>query len=195
MLVRRPGAARGFFAMSFEIERKFLVVNDGWRASVIDSDVIRDGVVSEHNGAKVRVRLGRAGAWLTVKSDRSGPIRLEYEYEIPRSDAEEMLDRICDQHVFEKTRHKVEHAGNVWLIDIYDGRLSGIVLAEIELQSEDEYFESPDWIGQEVTYNTRFHKRTIGRLCREAGRPLSVVELLNDGSDLVDSCGAVSLAS
>jgi adenylate cyclase len=176
--------------MSFEIERKFLVVNDCWRASVIDSDVIRDGTVSEHNGAKVRVRLGRAGAWLTVKSDRSGPSRLEYEYEIPRSDAEEMLTRICDQNIFEKARHKVEHAGNIWLIDIYGGRLSGIVLAEIELQSEDEYFELPDWTGQEVTYNARFHKRTIARLCREAGRPLSVFELLNsrpEGGDLYDA--------
>jgi adenylate cyclase len=167
------------FAMSLEIERKFLVINDGWRASVIDSDVIRDGVVSEHNGAKVRVRLGRAGAWLTVKSDRSGPSRLEFEYKIPLPDAEQMLVRICDQNIFEKTRHKVEHAGNIWLIDIYDGRLSGIVLAEIELESEDQSFELPNWIGQEVTYNERFHKRTIGRLCHEAGRPLTVSELVN----------------
>lgn len=181
--------------MSFEIERKFLVVNDGWRASVVDSHVIRDGVVSERNGAKVRVRLEADGAWLTVKSDRSGPSRLEYEYKIPRSDAEEMLARICDQNIFEKIRHKVAHAGNTWLVDVYGGRLSGIVLAEIELQSEDEYFELPDWVGQEVTYNTRFHKRNIGRLCREAGRPLSVVELLNGCSDTVESCGAVSLAS
>jgi CYTH domain-containing protein len=179
--------------MAFEIERKFLVVNDSWRASVIDSDVIRDGVVSEHNGAKVRVRLGREGAWLTVKSDRSGPSRLEYEYEIPRADAKEMLTRICNQNIFEKTRHTVEHAGNIWLIDIYEGRLSGIVLAEIELQSENEYFNLPKWIGQEVTYNERFHKRIIGRLCREAGRPLSVTELLNESSDVDYSFCAVSL--
>ena len=85
--------------------------------------------------------------------------------------------------------------GNIWLIDVYNGRLSGIVLAEIELQSEDEYFELPNWIGQEVTYNTRFHKRVIGQLCRQAGRPLSVVELLNDRSDVFQLGGAVSLAS
>jgi CYTH domain-containing protein len=180
--------------MSLEIERKFLIVNDGWRASVIGSDVIRDGVVSEHNGAKVRVRLGRAGAWLTVKSERSGPSRLEYEYEIPQSDAEELLAHICEQNIFEKTRYQVEHTGNIWLVDIYGGRLSGIVLAEIELQSEDEYFELPNWIGQEVTYNARFHKRTIARLCREAGRTLSVIELLNERLDVVESC-TVSLAS
>lgn len=169
--------------MSFEIERKFLVLNDGWRTSLIDSDVIRDGLVGEQNGEKVRVRVARAGAWLTVKSDRSGPSRLEYEYAIPRSDAEEMLTRICDQNIFVKTRHKVGHAGSIWLVDVYDGRLTGIVLAEIELQSEDEYFELPDWVGQEVTNHPRFHKRHIGHLCRAAGRPLSVVELLNDAPE------------
>jgi CYTH domain-containing protein len=188
-------SGKGIFAMSFEIERKFLVVNDSWRAAVIDSDLIRDGLISESDSAKVRVRLGRKGAWLTVKSSRSGPSRLEFEYEIPRFDAEVMLQRLCDQAIFAKTRHKVEHAGNIWLVDVYSGQLSGIVLAEIELQSEDEFFELPDWIGQEVTCNPRFHKRIIGRLCREAGRPLSIADLLNDRSDVFDLGGAVSLAS
>jgi CYTH domain-containing protein len=167
--------------MSLEIERKFLVVNDRWRASIIDSDLIRDGLISERDGAKVRVRVGQSCACLTVKSCRSGPSRLEFEYEIPRSDAEEMLARICNQNIFVKTRHKVAHAGCTWLVDVYDAQLAGIVLAEIELEAENQYFELPDWIGQEATYNPRFHKRQIGHLCREAGRPLSVVELLHGG--------------
>lgn len=166
-------------AMSLEIERKFLVSNDNWRASVIDAESIRDGLISERDGTKVRVRLGRDGAWLAVKSDRSGPSRLEFEYEIPRFDAEEMLARICDHNIFVKDRHKVVHAGSIWVVDVYAAHLAGIVLAEIELQSEDQHFELPDWVGQEVTYNPRFHKRHIGHLCREAGRPLSIVELLN----------------
>ncbi|MCI4678848.1 adenylate cyclase [Rhodoblastus acidophilus] len=127
----------------------------------------------------MRVRIARGKAWLTVKSDRSGPSRLEFEYEIPPSDAEEMLKRICGKAIFVKTRHKVRHAGNIWLVDVYSGQLSGIVLAEFELQHIDQVFELPKWIGQEVTHNERFHKRAIGRLCREAGRPLSVAELLN----------------
>jgi CYTH domain-containing protein len=169
--------------MPLEIERKFLVRNDSWRASVIDCECIRDGLISERDGAKVRVRLGRNGAWLAVKSGRSGSSRLEYEYEIPRLDAEEMLARICLQNTFVKDRHKVEHAGSIWLVDVYAEHLAGIVLAEIELQSEDQRIDLPQWIGQEVTNHPRFHKRRIGHLCREAGRPLSVAELLNDAGE------------
>jgi len=85
--------------MSLEIERKFLVVNDNWRASIIDSELIGDGLISERDGAKVRVRVGQESAQLTVKNCRSGSSRLEFEYEIPRSDAEEMLARICAKHL------------------------------------------------------------------------------------------------
>jgi CYTH domain-containing protein len=90
-----------------------------------------------------------------------------------------MLRGVCSERVVEKTRYEVAHAGSSWVGDVYGDRLAGIVLAEIELQSEDQYFEEPDWIGQDVTCNPRFHKTTIARLCREAGSPLSVVELLN----------------
>ena len=93
------------------------------------------------------------------------------------------------------TRHTVRHAGNIWLVDVYGGQLSGIILAEIELQSEDQVFDLPEWVGEEVTHNERFHKRTIGRLCRAAGRPLTVVELLNDRQDGVESCDSLRQAS
>jgi hypothetical protein len=89
--------------MSFEIERKFLVVNDNWRASVVDCDLLRDGLISECNGAQVRVRLGRKGARLAVKSSRTGASRLEFEYGIARADAEEMLINVCGDRIVEKT--------------------------------------------------------------------------------------------
>jgi CYTH domain-containing protein len=181
MIQRRKGKG---FAMSVEIERKFLVTGDGWRACAFDSEMIHDGAISEGNGAKVRVRLAGGRAWLTIKSDRSGPSRLEFEYEIPPADAEEMLERLCAENVFVKTRFKIRHGGNIWLVDVYGAQLSGIVLAEIELQNENQSFELPEWAGQEVTYNSRFHKRMMGRLCHEAGRPLSVSELLQ--GDIVD---------
>lgn len=171
------------FAMPLEIERKFLVANDGWRASVIDCDVLRDGLISDSKGAHVRVRLGQKGAWLTVKSSRLGSSRLEFEYDIARSDAEEMLFTVCGGRIVEKTRYKVDHAGSIWVIDVYAGQLSGIVLAEIELQSETQPFELPDWVGLEVTDNPRFHKTHMASLCRAAGRPLSIVELLNGDSE------------
>ena len=91
--------------------------------------------------------------------------------------------RASAQNIFVTSRHKAAHAGCTWLVDVYDAQLAGIVLAEIGLQSEDQIFETPDWIGQEVTDNPRFHKTRIGHLCREAGRPLSILELLNGGAD------------
>jgi CYTH domain-containing protein len=172
-------SGKGIFAMSFEIERKFIVVNDKWRASVIDCARLRDGLISESNGSQVRVRIGRTGASLAVKSCRTGASRLEFEYDIARADAEEMLITVCGDRIVEKTRYSVGHAGCVWAVDIYGGLLAGIALAEIELESEDQSFERPHWVGLEVTDHPRFHKTTIARLCREAGRPLTIAELLN----------------
>jgi adenylate cyclase len=165
--------------MQIEIERKFLVANDGWRSSVTGIERLRDGLVGELNGAKVRVRIGQTNASLTVKSHRHGLSRYEYEYEIPMPDAEAMLTNVCAGRFIEKTRYTVDNAGCLWVVDVHEGRLAGIVLAEIELASEHQTFEIPEWAGREVTQNPRFHKRTIERLCHEEGRPLTISELLN----------------
>jgi len=165
--------------MPVEIERKFLVANDGWRSSVTRIEKLRDGLVGELHGAKVRVRIGQTSATLTVKSHRHGLSRSEYEYKIPMADAEAMLTSICAGRFIEKTRHTVANAGCLWAVDVHEGRLDGIILAEIELDSEHQVFEIPHWAGREVTNNPRFHKRTIERLCHEEGRPLTISELLN----------------
>jgi len=156
--------------MGFEIERKFLVANDGWRASVTDVEKLRDGLLGELNGAKVRVRVGQNSATLTVKSRRIGMSRSEFEYNIPKADGEAMLMTVCGGRFVEKIRHTVKDAGSLWV--------DGIVLAEIELGSEHQLFEIPAWAGREVTHDPRFHKRTIERLCHEEGRPLTISELL-----------------
>ena len=141
--------------MQIEIERKFLVVNDSWRSSVTDIEKLRDGLVGNSNGAKVRVRVGQKSASLTVKSRRSGITRSEFEYEIPKADAEAMLMGVCGGRYIEKSRYTVENAGSLWVVDVHEGRLAGIVLAEIELESEQQLFEIPDWAGREVTNNPR----------------------------------------
>ena len=164
--------------MGFEIERKFLVANDGWRASVTDVEKLRDGLLGELNGAKVRVRVGQNSATLTVKSRRIGMSRSEFEYNIPKADGEAMLMTVCGGRFVEKIRHTVKDAGSLWVMDVHTGRLDGIVLAEIELGSEHQLFEIPAWAGREVTHDPRFHKRTIERLCHEEGRPLTISELL-----------------
>jgi adenylate cyclase len=147
--------------MPLEIERKFLLANDGWKKSVIRRIRIRDGLIANTNGNKARVRIADANATITLKSRRRGPIRTEFEYAIPYSDAAEILSTICDGHVLDKTRHVVTHTAAVWHVDVYEGILKGVVLAEIELQHADQKLELPDWIGKEVTGDSRYKKTNM----------------------------------
>jgi adenylate cyclase len=144
--------------MPLEIERKFLVANDGWNTSIARSIRIRDGLIASNNGHKARVRISDAQATITLKSRRSGPTRTEFEYVIPFSDGEEMLRTMCDGHVLDKVRHLVPHAGATWHVDVYDGILNGVVLAEIELEHADQKLELPAWIGKEVTGDPSYRK-------------------------------------
>jgi adenylate cyclase len=147
--------------MPLEIERKFLVANDGWKNSVTRRIRIRDGLIANNNGNKARVRISDSNATITLKSRRRGPIRTEFEYAIPYSDAAEILRTVCDGHVLDKTRHVVTHTAVVWHVDVYDGILNGVVLAEIELQHADQKLDLPDWIGKEVTSDARYKKTNM----------------------------------
>lgn len=118
-------------------------------------------LVAHEAHASVRVRLSDEGAWLTLKSGRAGIVRDEFEYEISRIDAEDMLDRLCVGPVIEKTRYRVLHGGKIWEVDVFAGRAEGLVLAEIELAATDEPFDLPDWAGKEVTDDPRFRNSAI----------------------------------
>ena len=144
--------------MSLEIERKFLVAHDGWKSAVTRRARIRDGLVSMFNGRKTRVRMMDGRATLTVKGEYTGSVRSEYEYAIPVADAEEMLRTMCDDRVLEKTRHYVLHGGLTWEIDVYEGLLEGVVIAEVELDRADRMLELPDWVGREVTDDANYRK-------------------------------------
>ncbi|TDR90159.1 CYTH domain-containing protein [Enterovirga rhinocerotis] len=165
--------------MLFEIERKFLVAHDGWRAAAVGGRLLRDGLVGPYHTSKVRVRLDGERAWLTVKGPRKGLGRLEFEYEIPSDDADEMLRSVCQGEQVEKIRHNVFHDGLKWEVDVYQGSLSGIVLAEVELQREDQPFSKPDWVGQEVSGDPRFKKAAMLKLRRQVGRPLTISGILS----------------
>jgi adenylate cyclase len=144
--------------MPLEIERKFLVANDGWKRSISRSIRIRDGLIASNNGHKARVRISDGKATITLKSRRLGPTRIEFEYAIPDSDAKEMLRTMCDGRVLEKVRHLVSYASATWHVDVYDGILDGVVLAEIELERADQKIDLPDWIGKEVTGDPSYRK-------------------------------------
>jgi adenylate cyclase len=144
--------------MPFEVERKFLVANDGWKARVVRSVFLRDGLIASSNGNKVRVRIADEKATITIKGQRKGMSRAEFEYDIPVSDAQAILTRMCQGHILEKRRHFVEHSNITWEIDVYEGSLREVVIAEIDLRHENQTIELPDWIGQEVTRDPRYRK-------------------------------------
>ena len=149
--------------MAVEIERKFLVTGDSWKALAERSSQLRQGYLSSNAKATVRVRTwDDARAALTLKGQTSGISRAEYEYEIPMADAREMLE-MADPHVVEKRRHVVHFGGMKWEIDVFEGRHSGLVLAEVELDSEDQELELPDWIGTEVTDDDRYFNASLSR--------------------------------
>jgi adenylate cyclase len=147
--------------MPIEIERKFLVISDGWRGAAVGSQRIRDGILARFGEGKVCVRITDDRAWFTVKGPRKGLCRAEFEYEIPCSEAEDMLSGLCTGPLIEKTRHFVPHDGLTWEVDVYEGVLAGLVLAEIELEREDQAFTMPDWVGCEVTGNPLYNKSNL----------------------------------
>ena len=149
--------------MPIEIERKFLLANDGWKSRVVRRIYIRDGLIANNNGNKARVRIADADATITVKSRRRGPIRTEFEYSIPYCDALEMLQTMCDGRVLDKVRHVIPYAGSLWHVDVYEGILSGVVLAEVDLQHANQELDLPPWIGEEVTNDPRYRKLNMER--------------------------------
>jgi len=149
--------------MPIEIERKFLLTNDGWKSQVARRIHIRDGLIANNNGNKARVRIADAKATITLKSSRRGRIRTEFEYAIPYSDALEILQTMCDGRVLDKVRYFIPYAGLLWHVDVYEGILNGVVLAEVELQHADQELDLPPWIGEEVTNNPRYRKLNMER--------------------------------
>jgi CYTH domain-containing protein len=159
--------------MPQEIERKFLVAHDGWKNAFVRTARIRDGLVAILNGRKARVRIMDRAATIALKGAHDGIGRSEFEYAIPLEDAEEILRTMCDDRVLEKTRHYVPHAGLTWEVDVYDGLLDGVVMAEVELDRADRVVELPDWIGPEVTGDQSYSKLGMFEQRSAARRPLS----------------------
>jgi len=148
--------------MGVEIERKFLVHREAWAAfrDALPRDAalpMRQGYLCSGEGRTVRVRAAGRHAWLTIKGRSTGPSRPEYEYEIPPEDARELLDGLCQQPLVEKVRWRFMNGADRWVVDEFTGLNAGLVLAEVELSSEDEPFALPAWTGDEVTDDRRYH--------------------------------------
>ena len=151
----------GTLKMGVEIERKFLLRGEGWRAGVTASHALEQGYLASGGITSVRVRIhDGTHAKLTLKAGGVGRVRAEYEYDIPLDDARELLE-LCGTRTLTKVRHLVPAGALTWEIDEFSGRHAGLVLAEIELDHEEQAFERPDWLGEEVTENERYYNSTL----------------------------------
>jgi len=151
--------------MGIEIERKFLIDTDKLPA-LQNGYTIKQGYIQTVDHTTVRVRIRNDEAFFTIKGKSVGASRLEFEYPIPLQDANDMLDNLCQTSVIDKTRYLVEHEGHVWEVDVFEGSNKGLVIAEVELDSEEEAFSLPSWVIQEVTDDARyFNSNLIKNLC------------------------------
>ena len=150
--------------MPQEIERKFLVANDAYKALSYSSALIKQGYISVNPTAAVRIRIKGDKGFLTIKGEgsESGTTRYEWEKEIPLNEAKELL-LLCTSGMIEKIRYKVNHEGFIYEIDEFSGENKGLVVAEIELNQENEVFAKPDWLGREVTGDARYYNAMLVR--------------------------------
>lgn len=146
--------------MGKEVERKFLVIGTAWKREAKGA-LYRQGYLSTAKERTVRVRTTPEKAFLTIKGLTVGVSRSEFEYEIPLSDADVMLDELCERPIIEKNRHKLAFDGLTWEIDEFLGENEGLILAELELTSEGQSFARPSWLGPEVSSDPRYFNSNL----------------------------------
>jgi adenylate cyclase len=169
--------------MGIEIERKFLVTGGAWRAQASAQTRFSQGYLSRDPARTVRVRIAGEQAFLTIKGATHGATRAEFEYAVPLADAQALLS-LCDGPVVEKIRHLCPHEGMTWEVDEFLGANAGLVVAEIELQSESQPFAMPAWLGTEVTGDGRYVNANL------AVKPFSSWRDSSTGSESTGRAGA-----
>ena len=149
--------------MGIEIERKFLVTNDSWHEAAGPGIPIKQGYLVGGKDASVRVRLQGDTANLNIKSATLGVRRQEFEYPIPLADAEVLLNTLCHRPIIEKVRYLVPYANKQWEVDVFEGDNAGLIVAELELQDESEQYETPPWLGEEVSHDPRYYNTCLSQ--------------------------------
>ncbi|HIQ28922.1 MAG TPA: CYTH domain-containing protein [Sulfurovum sp.] len=146
--------------MAIEIERKFLI-DKNFLPTLKNGYLIKQGYIQTIDLTTVRVRIRDKEAFLTIKSKNKDTTRLEFEYPIPLKDAHKMLENLCQTALVEKIRYLIKHEGHTWEVDVFEGLNKGLIVAEIELDSEDEAFVLPKWIAQEVSNDSRYYNSNL----------------------------------
>lgn len=153
--------------MAIEIERKFLVDEQRWQACKqqhqLRGQLIRQGYLADNQRVTVRARVKGGSGWLTLKGATQGISRLEYEVPIPQQDADEILDKLCQPPLIEKTRFCYPLGAHTWEVDEFYGENQGLIVAEIELSDADDVFQKPDWLGEEVSGEARYYNLNLAK--------------------------------
>ena len=147
--------------MAKEIERKFLVKRELFKP-IDEGEYIAQGYLSSTPERTVRVRIKNHRGYLTIKGKNVGISRSEFEYEIPKSDAEELLE-LCEPSIIVKRRYIVEIEDSRWEVDVFEGDNAGLIVAEIELESEETEFFKPGWLGEEVSFDPRYYNSNLSK--------------------------------
>lgn len=146
--------------MALEIERKYLVDLDKL-GDLNNGSNIKQGYIQTADKTAVRIRVKDKKAFLTIKGENKGASRLEFEYPIPLEEANEMIEKLCKKPIIDKIRYEIVYDKHTWEIDIFSGENKGLVVAEVELESEDEDIDLPSWIKEEVTNDTRYYNANL----------------------------------
>ena len=146
--------------MGQEIERKFLLKSNDWRA-LASGTLYRQGYLNSAKERTVRIRSIGDKAFLTIKGMNVGATRAEYEYPIALDDCNAMLDTLAEKPLIEKKRYKIRRGDLTWEIDEFFGDNHGLIVAEVELQREDQVFDKPAWVGEEVTNDPRYFNANL----------------------------------
>ena len=160
-----------------EIERKFLIKTDAYKAVASSIEEMRQGFLSRHPERTVRIRVkGEIGS-ITIKgkSNRSGTSRFEWEKEIPLEEAKQLMT-LCEEEIIHKTRYSVAVGEHIFEVDEFHGKNQGLVIAEVELKDENESFSKPAWLGKEVTGDNRYYNSQISRTPYNLWKPDSKEE-------------------
>lgn len=150
--------------MALEIERKFLVVSDDFRLEFFQKNYIKQGFLNSNKNRVVRVRIRDDKGFLTIKgkSNKTGTSRFEWEKEIPKNEAESLMN-LCEKGIIEKHRYRIKKENHTFEVDEFLGENLGLIIAEIELQFENEKFTKPDWLGKEVTGKKKYYNSNLSR--------------------------------
>ncbi|WP_299121582.1 CYTH domain-containing protein [uncultured Winogradskyella sp.] len=147
-----------------EIERKFLVISEAFKKEAINSYSIKQGFLNSHKKRAVRVRIKKDKGYLTIKgkSTKDGLSRFEWEKEISNTEAESLL-KLCEKGIIDKTRYEIKCGNHIFEVDEFHGDNKGLIIAEVELDSENEYYEKPNWLGKEVTGDIKYYNAVLSK--------------------------------